>query len=35
MGHREGSEDLIEAVNGILAKFEDDGTYDDIYDDWF
>lgn len=31
----EGSEDLIEAVNGILAKFEDDGTYDDIYDDWF
>lgn len=31
----EGSEDLLAAVNEALATLRDDGTYDDIYDDWF
>jgi polar amino acid transport system substrate-binding protein len=31
----EGAEDLLEAVNASLAKFQDDGTYDQIYADWF
>jgi polar amino acid transport system substrate-binding protein len=31
----EGSEALLEAVNAALAKFEGDGTYDQIYADWF
>ena len=31
----EGSEALLEAVNASLAKFQDDGTYDSIYGDWF
>ena len=31
----EGSEALLEAVNASLAKFQDDGTYDQIYADWF
>ncbi len=31
----EGSEDLLEAVNSVLASLREDGTYDSIYDDWF
>jgi polar amino acid transport system substrate-binding protein len=31
----EGAEDLLAAINGSLAKLQDDGTYDDIYADWF
>jgi polar amino acid transport system substrate-binding protein len=31
----EGSEDLLEAVNSVLGELRGDGTYDDIYDDWF
>jgi polar amino acid transport system substrate-binding protein len=31
----EGAEAILEAVNAALAKFEDDGTYDRIYADWF
>jgi polar amino acid transport system substrate-binding protein len=31
----EGAEALLAAVNASLAKFEDDGTYDQIYADWF
>lgn len=31
----EGSESLLEAVNGALATLQDNGTYDDIYADWF
>jgi polar amino acid transport system substrate-binding protein len=31
----EGSEALLEAVNTSLAKLQDDGTYDAIYDKWF
>ncbi len=31
----EGKENLLEAVNDALAKFDDDGTYDRIYADWF
>ena len=31
----EGAEDVLEAVNNSLQKLRDDGTYDDIYDDWF
>ena len=31
----EGSEDLLAAVNASLSKFQDDGTYDEIYGDWF
>ena len=31
----EGSEDLLAAVNASLAKFNDDGTYDSIFDSWF
>jgi len=31
----EGSEELLEAVNASLAKFQDDGTYDSIYGEWF
>ncbi len=31
----EGSEALLEAVNASLKKFQDDGTYDTIFDKWF
>jgi len=31
----EGAEDVLEAVNAALQKLRDNGTYDDIYDDWF
>ena len=31
----EGAEDVLEAVNNSLQKLRDNGTYDDIYDDWF
>jgi len=31
----EGSEELLAAVNASLAKLRDDGTYDDIYGEWF
>ena len=31
----EGAEDILEAVNAALTKFQDDGTYDQIYADWF
>lgn len=31
----EGAEDLLAAVNDSLAKLQDDGTYDDIYAEWF
>ena len=31
----EGSEDLLAAVNASLSKFQDDGTYDEIYGEWF
>ncbi len=31
----EGKEALLEAVNAALAKLRDDGTYDDIYADFF
>jgi polar amino acid transport system substrate-binding protein len=31
----EGAEDLLDAVNDALKVVQDNGTYDDIYDDWF
>lgn len=31
----EGAENLLKAVNAALAKIQEDGRYDDIYDDWF
>lgn len=31
----EGSEALLEAVNTSLAKLQDDGTYDSIFETWF
>ena len=31
----DGSEALLEAVNGSLAKLREDGTYDEIFDTWF
>ncbi len=31
----EGSEDLLADVNEALATLRSNGTYDDIYDDWF
>lgn len=31
----EGSEDLLAEVNEALAKLRDNGTYDQIYNDWF
>lgn len=31
----EGAEDLLAAVNDALATLRDNGTYDDIYGDWF
>lgn len=31
----EGSEDLLSEVNEALATLRSNGTYDDIYDDWF
>ena len=31
----EGAEDLMAAVNTSLAKLRDDGTYDDIYEEFF
>lgn len=31
----EGGDDLLEAINDALATVRDDGTYDDIYDDFF
>ena len=31
----EGSEDLLAEVNEALAKLVSDGTYDEIYNDWF
>lgn len=31
----EGAEALLEAVNEAIAALRDNGTYDDIYDDWF
>ena len=31
----EGAEDVLEAVNDSLAKVRDNGTYDDIWNDWF
>ncbi len=31
----EGAEDVLAAVNTSLSKLQGDGTYDDIYDDWF
>lgn len=31
----EGADALLEAVNEALATLRDDGTYDDIYGDWF
>lgn len=31
----EGAEALLEAVNASLAKLQDDGTYDEIFDKWF
>lgn len=31
----EGAEALLEAVNNALSTLSDNGTYDDIYNDWF
>ena len=31
----EGSEDLLNDVNEALATLRSNGTYDQIYDDWF
>ena len=31
----EGSEDLLTRVNSALETLRDNGTYDDIYNDWF
>lgn len=31
----EGAEDVLAAINASLAKLRDDGTYDQIYADWF
>lgn len=31
----EGAEDVLAAINESLAKLRDDGTYDQIYADWF
>lgn len=31
----EGAEELLAAVNASLAKLQDDGTYDEIFAEWF
>jgi polar amino acid transport system substrate-binding protein len=31
----QGTPNLLEAINSTLAKFRDDGTYDEIYGRWF
>jgi polar amino acid transport system substrate-binding protein len=31
----EGAEDLLAAINDALSALRDDGTYDDIWNDWF
>ncbi len=31
----EGAEDLVEAVNGALSTLRDNGTYDEIYNEYF
>lgn len=31
----EGAEALLDAINSLLAQFRADGTYDQIYEDWF
>lgn len=31
----EGAEDVLDAVNTALAKLKDNGTYDEIYNNWF
>lgn len=31
----EQGSDLVEPINEALAKFKEDGTYDDIYEKWF
>lgn len=31
----EGSEDLVEAVNGALSTLRENGTYDEVYDEYF
>ena len=31
----EGSEALLEAVNATLAQFQEGGTYDEIFANWF
>ncbi|QSB06375.1 glutamate ABC transporter substrate-binding protein [Natronoglycomyces albus] len=30
----QGNEDLVRYINGILEDMRDDGTWDDIYDEW-
>jgi polar amino acid transport system substrate-binding protein len=31
----QGNDDLIEAINDVLAEMQEDGTYDEIYDQYF
>jgi polar amino acid transport system substrate-binding protein len=31
----QGTPNLLDAINSTLSKFRDDGTYDDIYANWF
>lgn len=32
---KEGSEELLETVNTVLEQAREDGTYDEIYEEWF
>lgn len=32
---KDGNESLLETINDVLAKAQDDGTYDEIYKKWF
>ncbi|HEU4512965.1 MAG TPA: basic amino acid ABC transporter substrate-binding protein [Nocardioidaceae bacterium] len=32
---KDGNDELLEIINDVLAKAKDDGTYDEIYKEWF
>jgi len=35
IGIEQGNEQLLEAINGVLEEMMEDGTYDEIYEEWF
>lgn len=32
---KDGNDELLEVINDVLATAKDDGTYDEIYEEWF